>query len=139
MIECCRHFGEKSRVPVCIARDEQANFDPGGLHCKRRQANPALETGAGWIAENREEMIESEQCVVAGLVDCLPHRNQILPAAVLLGRLNSETDGTGHGAVPPYVDQPAESSYLYSLAELIGKRHEDQTFDFALSSFLMQQ
>jgi hypothetical protein len=41
-------------------------------------------------------MVKSECGIVAGLIDCFPNRYEILPAAVLLRRLNSKPDSMGH-------------------------------------------
>ena len=87
-------------MPVGVARDEEPDAGaPGGLR-EGGEHGPALEARALGVHEDRVEVVEAPQRVVAPRVGLLPEVEQLGPLDALLRGLDAEADRVSSHAPP---------------------------------------
>src|SRR5271167_4438810 len=93
LIERRGHLRREARVAVGVAVDQRADTRTLGVLAERTQKRPAFHARAGRVGhEDRIEMIECPERVVAPAVGLAPEGAQLLPFDVLLSGLNSKAD-----------------------------------------------
>src|SRR5262249_55483088 len=92
LVDGRRHLSEDARVPVGVARDEVTDARSHRRLRERREERPPFQTGALRIDEDREEVVERPERVVAPVVGALPEVEEGGPFDELLPRLETEAD-----------------------------------------------
>ena len=91
MIEGRRHLGDHARVPIGIAADEETDPRAPRRLGERGERRPAFQARALRIDEDRVEVVEEPERVVAPPVGLLPEVEHLRPLDSLLPRLDTET------------------------------------------------
>src|SRR5262249_51106821 len=92
LVDRRRHLREQGGGPVRVAGDEHADAETARLRRERRKERPALETRPVLVAEDRHEVVVDPRAVEAERLRLLPRRQDLLPAGVLVRRLDAEAD-----------------------------------------------
>src|SRR5207249_4582671 len=98
-----RHLGGDARMAVGVAAHHGADARPPGGLRERGERRPALEARPLGIDEDRVEVIEVPERVVAPGVGLLPEREELRPREALLPGLDAEADRMG-GHAASYTD-----------------------------------
>jgi hypothetical protein len=92
-IERRRHLRDHAWVPVSVAVDKRADSGTAGVLAKGGQQCPSFHAGSGRVRhEDRVEVVEDPERVVAPLVGVAPQLGHFVPSDVLLSGLNAKTD-----------------------------------------------
>src|SRR5207249_12147221 len=98
-----RHLGGDARMAVGVAAHHGADARPPGRLRQRGERRPALEARSLGVDEDRVEVVEVPERVVAPGVGLLPEREELRPLDGLLPGLDAETDRRG-GHAASYTD-----------------------------------
>src|ERR1019366_10244913 len=98
MIERGGHLRSEAWIAIGVAVDHRADARAFGVLAERAEQRPVLHAPAGGIGrEDRIEMIERPNRIVAPRVDIAPEIAHPLPGDILLSRLESESNRmSGH-------------------------------------------
>src|SRR5713226_8407411 len=93
VIERRGHLRGEARIAIGVAIDQRADTRVFGVLAERAQQRPAFHAWAGRVGhEDRIEVIEAPERVVAPAVGLAPEAAQLLPFDVLLSGLHSKAN-----------------------------------------------